>query len=123
MQIGLTSKKIYHWIIRYQTKSNIQSDEQRYAELRREYDELMRKNEDLKEQNKFIIDALHIGTYSQCRGLVLHADVLLSRSDVVPSQPYILLSMVDGPIDRHYADRRAKSVININPAPTLIDAI
>ncbi|KAK9911586.1 hypothetical protein M0R45_035482 [Rubus argutus] len=68
-QIGLTMKKINKWILRHKAPV-IQSDEQLIAELISRNEELLKEFEELKMQNRILINALQAGNCPQCGGPV-----------------------------------------------------
>ncbi|KAK9928993.1 hypothetical protein M0R45_026104 [Rubus argutus] len=85
-QIGLTMKKINKWILKHKAPV-IQSDEQLIAELISRNEELLKEIEELKMQNRILINALQAGNCPQCGGPVPPPGVQQQpRVDVNPPQ-------------------------------------
>ncbi|KAK9937089.1 hypothetical protein M0R45_013906 [Rubus argutus] len=99
-QIGLTMKKINKWILRHKAPV-IQSDEQLIAELISRNEELLKEIEELKMQNRILINALQAGNCPQCGGPVPPPDVQQQpRVGVNPPQPEFLEVSSDDSIDQ-----------------------
>ncbi|KAK9939445.1 hypothetical protein M0R45_016140 [Rubus argutus] len=99
-QIGLTMKKINKWILKHKAPV-IQSDEQLIAELISRNEELLKEIEELKMQNRILINALQAGNCPQCGGPVPPPGVQQQpRVDVNPPQPEFLEVSSDDSIDQ-----------------------
>ncbi|KAK9928910.1 hypothetical protein M0R45_026027 [Rubus argutus] len=99
-QIGLTMKKINKWILKHKAPV-IQSDEQLIAELISRNEELLKEIEELKMQNRILINALQAGNCPQCGGPVPPPGVQQqARVDVNPPQPEFLEVSSDDSIDQ-----------------------